>query len=742
MRATEFIIENENTIKFDVHTPDNFKTSFQITLSVHGKHVGHFNFVRSSETDDVNNEVEVESRFLGQGYGKLLLLKAIDVANSHRLDFQQDIRGITDAQQNVYDSLENAGLIVTPGDGFWFLTPQGEKELAPLNEDIKESVDTTKKIGSAVIDFYHRDVGDIKKQPIDNYVEKANQLLKQADPKLKPKLIDIFKKGKDNPYIQGGIVTTVGAVLAGGVLSSAQRMGLNPSQTNLMLQAILNTVIPTVVSRINGKSWIDTAKYTLASAGIGIGVGLAGLEEDAPIKIDNYAKAKEWIKKVYDKFPQTWQNNHVMPMGGEGDNQQFAMFELTPSMSKKNAVEVKWFQAYPLRHGVGSRAMRVLQDMAREDGIGLTLFPWQHGQVSQPKLMKFYKAQGFQPTVKGAKNLSWSPKGVTEAFDQPYKGKWEKSDYGDVDMLAKLPDGTNLSIMFNNQQGDEGEEVVQVEFYRNNSQDVTGEGDAQRIFATVLDAIQKYIKKYKPARLSFSASKQVEQGQNSESRAKLYDKLVQRYAKAWGYRAFRADNGDLVIYELSRIKQGVAEGVPQPGESSGAPKQFGPDAKITTRKMTVGQIISSIPGVPYYNNVVDDWDAKDYHSWNVTEKAIEYAEYFKKHPESLSQLPPILVLNGKFEDGAHRVSAIWLLQQRMDPKNPLWANAKLNVQFVKQGVAENFADGKGPGRPGDSQRHGIPKHATLAQLDKISHEGGRKGQLAHWQANMRRGRNK
>jgi hypothetical protein len=157
---------------------------------------------------------------------------------------------------------------------------------------------------------------------------------------------------------------------------------------------------------------------------------------------------------------------------------------------------------------------------------------------------------------------------VAEAFDQPYKGKWEKSDYGDVDMLAKLPDGTYLSIMFNNQQGDEGEEVVQVEFYRNNSQEVTGEGDAQRIFATVLDAIQKYIKKYKPQKLSFSASKatdptiyyEPDQPQpNPESRAKLYDRLVQRYSKALGYRAFRADNGDIVIYELSRIKPGMAE---------------------------------------------------------------------------------------------------------------------------------------------------------------------------------------
>jgi len=132
-------------------------------------------------------------------------------------------------------------------------------------------------------------------------------------------------------------------------------------------------------------------------------------------------------------------------------------------------------------------------------------------------------------------------------------------------------------------------------------------------------------------------------------------------------------------------------GVPQPGPSSGAPKKFGSDAKIQTRQMTVNDIISSVPGVPYYNNVVDDWDAKDY-SWGVTKKVIEYATYLKDHPESLAQLPPAIVLNGKFEDGAHRVSAIWLLQQRMDPKNPLWKRAKLNVQFVEQGVTEATDD--------------------------------------------------
>ena len=151
----------------------------------------------------------------------------------------------------------------------------------------------------------------------------------------------------------------------------------------------------------------------------------------------------------------------------------------------------------------------------------------------------------------------FSKQGVAEAFDNPYKTKTEKSEYGDIDMLAKLPDGTNLSIMFNNQ----GDDEWQVEFYRNNSQEVTGEGDAQRVFATVLTSMQKFIKKYKPWRLTFSANKDVQPGQNSESRAKLYNRLVQRYATAWGYEEYAEDHGDQITYELTKLKQGVAEGV-------------------------------------------------------------------------------------------------------------------------------------------------------------------------------------
>ena len=127
---------------------------------------------------------------------------------------------------------------------------------------------------------------------------------------------------------------------------------------------------------------------------------------------------------------------------------------------------------------------------------------------------------------------------VTEAFDQPYPIKWEKSEHGDYDALATLGDGTYLSIMFNN----EGDDEYQIEFHRNNSQAVTGEGDAQRVFATVLSAIQQFLKVEQPWKFIFSASKEVEPGQNAQSRASLYNRLMQRYAGAWGYDIYHEDH--------------------------------------------------------------------------------------------------------------------------------------------------------------------------------------------------------
>jgi hypothetical protein len=60
----------------------------------------------------------------------------------------------------------------------------------------------------------------------------------------------------------------------------------------------------------------------------------------------------------------------------------------------------------------------------------------------------------------------------------------------------------------------------------------------------------------------------------------------------------------------------------------------------------------------------------------------------------------------------------------------------------QSGMTENFADGRNPQDKGDAKRHGINTKASVSSLRKTAKSGGRKGQLAHWLANMKAGRAK
>ena len=57
-------------------------------------------------------------------------------------------------------------------------------------------------------------------------------------------------------------------------------------------------------------------------------------------------------------------------------------------------------------------------------------------------------------------------------------------------------------------------------------------------------------------------------------------------------------------------------------------------------------------------------------------------------------------------------------------------------------MKENFADGRNPQDKGDAKRHGVNTKASVSSLRKTAKQGGRKGQLAHWMANMKSGKAK
>ena len=75
-----------------------------------------------------------------------------------------------------------------------------------------------------------------------------------------------------------------------------------------------------------------------------------------------------------------------------------------------------------------------------------------------------------------------------------------------------------------------------------------------------------------------------------------------------------------------------------------------------------------------------------------------------------------------------------------DWPGPMHSGVTEALQHIS--VNENFADGRNPQDKGDAKRHGVPTKASVSTLRKVAKQGGRKGQLAHWMANMKAGRAK
>ena len=325
--------------------------------------------------------------------------------------------------------------------------------------------------------------------------------------------------------------------------------------------------------------------------------------------------------------------------------------------------------------------------------LGLTTTDIDPVDPNQPKGMKRQKTD---PTFN-----------VAEAFDQPYKSKWAKGEFGDFDVVTKLPDGTNLSIMFNN----EGDDEWQVEFYRNNSQEVTGEGDAQRIFATVLATIQKFIKKEHPGKLYFSASKEVDPGQNSESRAKLYDRLVARYAASWGYNSKSSDRGDNVTYVLTRLQPVTEE------EFNGID---------ITMDVEGDEIMVTATGNGRELGHVLFVDEGEY----LMPQDLEVDERFQGQGIAAAMYDYVKSKGYKIRRSG----------QQTDAGAGFWGKHR-----PEQNVWENFADGKvkGKSRPGRVKRAGASCNGSVTDLRaRAKNASGEKAKMYHWCANMKSGRNK
>ena len=322
---------------------------------------------------------------------------------------------------------------------------------------------------------------------------------------------------------------------------------------------------------------------------------------------------------------------------------------------------------------------------------------------------------------------------LSETFDQPYPLTWEHSEYGDVDALATLDDGTHLSVMFSEREDDHW----RVEFYRNNSQQVTGQGDAHRVFATVLAAIAEFVKKQQPRGLSFAAVKGDEDDDSTQdqlSRIKLYDRLVQRYAQSVGYGVTRVDKTHLVAYKLTRLKQELSEQQHQDYMAGHchvmaiALKLLHPDWQIRAH-------------IGWDDDEAEDHEYRVDHVYIVAPDGSAYDCRGRfDHEDQLVGPDTTGGIDTQYVD--LEVTDIKQLISRGELKQFTKQDIVDATEFAKQIVNENFKDGRNPQDKGDSKRYGVPTRASVSTLRKVAKQGGRRGQLAHWMANMKSGRAK
>lgn len=126
---------------------------------------------------------------------------------------------------------------------------------------------------------------------------------------------------------------------------------------------------------------------------------------------------------------------------------------------------------------------------------------------------------------------------LSELFDSGYSYRWvEKLEY-DIGASwraeASTPNG-KLVIYFD----DDGGDITEIHFEVGGTTRRTGAGDAQAVFATVLDATKEYVKERKPNEIHIRSEKEGRTGRstNPDSRAKLYTALSKRFAGKLGYK--------------------------------------------------------------------------------------------------------------------------------------------------------------------------------------------------------------
>jgi hypothetical protein len=134
---------------------------------------------------------------------------------------------------------------------------------------------------------------------------------------------------------------------------------------------------------------------------------------------------------------------------------------------------------------------------------------------------------------------------ILEAFDSPYEYEKIADAHDLISFKFASADGSNVYIDATSRTRDGSWLITfdREDKKGNLNSRLTGQGDAYRIYATVLSALRDFVKSKNPEKVSFTADKNF-----TNSRERLYDRLVKKFAQSFGYEldnkksSFLSDN--------------------------------------------------------------------------------------------------------------------------------------------------------------------------------------------------------
>ena len=119
-KKNESIAEGSEQVAIAVRKGRN---KFATEMTVNGEPAGSYQY----DANTGRSIAEVDPKYKGKGYGKILVLHAIYTAAMSGMDFVED-ESRTSEYDNVLDSLDSNGYAIND-DGYWYVTEEGEQFL-------------------------------------------------------------------------------------------------------------------------------------------------------------------------------------------------------------------------------------------------------------------------------------------------------------------------------------------------------------------------------------------------------------------------------------------------------------------------------------------------------------------------------------------------------------------------------------------------------------------------------------